>query len=212
MCLCPSDCYAICLTCVKLTFEILFSLICVPDSDIVQLKKRYKWRIFVDESCSFGVLGKTGRGISEHADVPFLSMDLMVASMACSLASVGGFCAGNYEVVDHQRLNGAGYVFSASQPPFTATAASVSVTDLQVYVCLLLCRVCLVVHQRPSISPQTNNQTNEQATNQSECDPASSWQLHFPFLDNSTSACLSHNEQVRFLRALSLCHVISMPI
>jgi hypothetical protein len=72
-------------------------------------------------------LGKTGRGISEHADLPFLSIDLMVASMACSLASVGGFCAGNQEVVEHQRLNGAGYVFSASQPPFTAMAASVSV-------------------------------------------------------------------------------------
>jgi serine palmitoyltransferase len=40
-----------------------------------------------------------------------------------SLASVGGFCAGAREIVDHQRLSGLGYCFSASLPPFLATAA-----------------------------------------------------------------------------------------
>ena len=40
-----------------------------------------------------------------------------------SLASVGGFCAGDREIVDHQRLSGLGYCFSASLPPFLATAA-----------------------------------------------------------------------------------------
>ena len=36
---------------------------------------------------------------------------------------MGGFCAGNREVVDHQRLSGLGYCFSASLPPYLATAA-----------------------------------------------------------------------------------------
>jgi serine palmitoyltransferase len=36
---------------------------------------------------------------------------------------VGGFCAGDREIVDHQRLSGLGYCFSASLPPFLATAA-----------------------------------------------------------------------------------------
>ena len=36
---------------------------------------------------------------------------------------MGGFCAGMREVVDHQRLSGSGYCFSASLPPFLATAA-----------------------------------------------------------------------------------------
>jgi len=39
------------------------------------------------------------------------------------MGSVGGFCVGNDEVVDHQRLSGAGYVFSASLPPFLCVAA-----------------------------------------------------------------------------------------
>lgn len=38
-----------------------------------------------------------------------------------SLASIGGFCAGDREIVDHQRLSGLGYCFSASLPPFLAT-------------------------------------------------------------------------------------------
>ena len=36
---------------------------------------------------------------------------------------MGGFCAGDREIVDHQRLSGLGYCFSASLPPFLATAA-----------------------------------------------------------------------------------------
>lgn len=41
-----------------------------------------------------------------------------------SIASVGGVCLGSKEIVDHQRLSGVGYVFSASSPPYTCTAAS----------------------------------------------------------------------------------------
>lgn len=40
-----------------------------------------------------------------------------------ALASIGGFCAGDREIVDHQRLSGLGYCFSASLPPFLATGA-----------------------------------------------------------------------------------------
>ena len=90
---------------------------------IVELKQRYKWRLLVDESLSVGVLGKTGKGVTEHCGVPVSSIEILVASLETSLASVGGFCVGSYEVVEHQRLNGAGYCFSASAPPFTATAA-----------------------------------------------------------------------------------------
>ena len=76
---------------------------------------------------SFGVLGKTGRGVSEHFNMPVNSIDIMASSQVTSLGSVGGFCTGNErEVVDHQRLSGAGYCFSASTPPFVAKAATVA--------------------------------------------------------------------------------------
>lgn len=52
-----------------------------------------------------------------------LQVEVLVASMGTSLSSVGGFCVGHHEVCDHQRLCGQGYCFSASLPPYLATAA-----------------------------------------------------------------------------------------
>ena len=43
--------------------------------------------------------------------------------MENSLASIGGFCCGRSFVIDHQRLSGQGYCFSASLPPLLAAAA-----------------------------------------------------------------------------------------
>ena len=49
-----------------------------------------------------------------------------------ALSSVGGFCCGNHEMVDHQRLSGLGYCFSASLPPYLATAAIGALDVLEV--------------------------------------------------------------------------------
>ena len=50
-------------------------------------------------------------------------MDVIVSSMETSMASVGGFCVGKSYIIDHQRLSGLGYCFSASLPPLTAVAS-----------------------------------------------------------------------------------------
>lgn len=54
----------------------------------------------------------------------------MAASMSAALGSVGGFCAGRSYVIDHQRLSGQGYCFSASLPPLLANAAITSLGKL----------------------------------------------------------------------------------
>jgi serine palmitoyltransferase len=77
----------------------------------------------VDETHSFGVLGKTGRGVTEHFDVCVDDIDLITGSLETSIGSCGGFCVGTKYVVDHQRLSGQGYCFSASLPPLLAAAA-----------------------------------------------------------------------------------------
>ena len=82
-----------------------------------------QFRVVVEESHSLGVLGATGRGVSEHFGLEPRDIDILIASLSPALSSVGGICAGSHLVCDHQRLNGAGYVFSASLPPFLATAA-----------------------------------------------------------------------------------------
>jgi hypothetical protein len=49
------------------------------------------------------------------------SLFTLLPASGNSLASIGGFCAGDREIVDHQRLSGLGYCFSASLPPYLAT-------------------------------------------------------------------------------------------
>ncbi|XP_056146717.1 serine palmitoyltransferase 1 [Lampris incognitus] len=94
-----------------------------PLPDLVGLKYKYKVRIFLEESMSFGVLGEHGRGVTEHFGVDIDHIDLISANMENAVASIGGFCCGRSFVIDHQRLSGQGYCFSASLPPMLAAAA-----------------------------------------------------------------------------------------
>lgn len=102
-----------------------------PLDKVVALKEKFLFRVMVDESFSLGVLGRSGRGALEQFDVPREMVDIATADLGNAIASVGGFCVGNLEVVKHQRLSGAGYCFSASQPPFLAAAAAKAVQILQ---------------------------------------------------------------------------------
>lgn len=94
-----------------------------PLDKLVELKFKYKVRLFVEESMSFGVLGATGRGVTEHFGIPVNKIDAIAASMGNALASIGGFVCGRSYLIDHQRLSGAGYCYSASLPPLLAVGA-----------------------------------------------------------------------------------------
>ncbi|CCM05479.1 uncharacterized protein FIBRA_07700 [Fibroporia radiculosa] len=98
---------------------------------LVELKLKYKYRIILDESLSFGSVGRTGRGLTELYNVPASQVDMLVGSAATGLVACGGFCAGSDVVVRHQRINGTAYVFSASMPPMMAVAASESINILR---------------------------------------------------------------------------------
>lgn len=54
------------------------------------------------------VLGKNGRGLTEHFKVPISEVDLIVGSLEHSFSSIGGFCVGSHFIVEHQRLSGLG--------------------------------------------------------------------------------------------------------
>jgi len=99
----------------------------VPLPKLVELKNEFKVRLFIDETMSFGVLGNHGKGVTEHYGIPLSEVDLIAVSLEASLGSVGGFCAGSSFVVDHQRLSGQGYCFSASLPPLLSVAAETGI-------------------------------------------------------------------------------------
>mmetsp|Transcript_10601 Transcript_10601/g.20965 ORF Transcript_10601/g.20965 Transcript_10601/m.20965 type:complete len:493 (-) Transcript_10601:362-1840(-) len=94
-----------------------------PMPEIVELANKYKFRVLLEETCSFGALGPTGRGVLEHHGMKSTDVSLICASMSGALATVGGFCVSDKAIVSHQRLSSASYCFSASLPPFNATAA-----------------------------------------------------------------------------------------
>lgn len=102
-----------------------------PLDEIIKLKEKYRFRVLLDESNSFGVLGSSGRGLTEYYGVPADKLDIITAAMGHALATEGGFCTGSARVIDHQRLSSSGYVFSASLPPYLASAAITAIDVLE---------------------------------------------------------------------------------
>ncbi|KAI9822886.1 MAG: serine palmitoyltransferase component [Thelocarpon impressellum] len=98
---------------------------------LIELKYRYKFRLILDESWSFGVLGRTGRGVTEQQNVDAAEVDMIIGSLAGPLCAGGGFCAGSDEIVEHQRISAAAYTFSAALPAMLATTASETLNMLQ---------------------------------------------------------------------------------
>ncbi|KAK3173618.1 hypothetical protein OEA41_006950 [Lepraria neglecta] len=110
-------------------FENVGDMLDLPKT--IELKLKYKFRLILDETWSFGVLGRTGRGITEHQNVDAAEVDMIIGSLAGPLCAGGGFCAGSDEIVEHQRISAAAYTFSAALPAMLATTASETLSMLQ---------------------------------------------------------------------------------
>ncbi|KJZ76190.1 hypothetical protein HIM_04272 [Hirsutella minnesotensis 3608] len=98
---------------------------------LVELKEQYKFRILLDETWSFGVLGRTGRGLTEAQNVDPQQVDMIIGSLSGPLCAGGGFCAGAKDVVEHQRITSSAYTYSAALPAMLAMTASETVHLLQ---------------------------------------------------------------------------------
>jgi 8-amino-7-oxononanoate synthase len=99
------------------------------DGDIIDIdravaaKRRHDLMLMVDEAHSFGVLGRTGRGVCEHAGVPPSSIDIHMGTLSKALASCGGYIAGDRSLIDYLRFTAPGFLFSVGlSPPDTAAA------------------------------------------------------------------------------------------
>lgn len=102
-----------------------------PLPKIIRLRNKYKARIILDESISLGVLGKNGRGLTEHFGLTLDAVDIMSASLENSFASVGGISMGKSWIMWHQRMGSLGYAFSASQPPLCVATAIQAINILE---------------------------------------------------------------------------------
>jgi 8-amino-7-oxononanoate synthase len=89
--------------------------------EIVRLKDRYDARLMVDDAHGLGVFGENGRGVPEHFGLE-KHVDLVMGTFSKSLATVGGFIAGSFEVVDYIRHEARAQIFSAAPPPPSVAA------------------------------------------------------------------------------------------
>ena len=90
--------------------------------EIVKLKHKYNCSIMVDEAHGLGVFGRQGRGVCDHFHVTD-EVDLIMGTFSKSLASIGGFIAGDKDTINYLRHTCRTYIFSASNTP-SATAAA----------------------------------------------------------------------------------------
>jgi len=90
---------------------------------------RHGVRFVVDEAHALGVLGATGRGTEEHFGCRG-AVDLLTGTFSKSLASIGGWVAGDARVVDWMRFFGRSMLFSASMPPAQIAAANAALEIL----------------------------------------------------------------------------------
>ncbi len=89
---------------------------------IVDLKHKYNASIMVDEAHGIGVFGRQGRGVCDHFRLSD-EVDLIMGTFSKSLASIGGFVAGDKDVINWLRHTTRTYIFSASATPASTAAA-----------------------------------------------------------------------------------------
>ena len=83
--------------------------------DIVELKKKFNFRLLVDDAHGFGTMGATGVGTGEHFGVQS-EIDLYFSTFAKAMAGIGAFVAGSEDVVNFLRYNMRSQTFAKSLP------------------------------------------------------------------------------------------------
>ncbi len=98
------------------------------DGDIIDLPRmaelcrKYGAWLMIDEAHSVGVLGRNGRGIEEHYGLDGV-IDIKMGTLSKTIPSVGGYVAGDEDLIKFLRHQSRAYIFSAALPPAQAAAA-----------------------------------------------------------------------------------------
>jgi 8-amino-7-oxononanoate synthase len=98
---------------------------------LVALKEAHACWLMVDDAHALGVLGRTGRGIFEMADVDPARVDIWLGTLSKTLVSCGGYVAGRRALVDYLKLAAPGMVYSVGLPATAAVAALTAIRLMQ---------------------------------------------------------------------------------
>lgn len=106
----------------------------IPDlPKFIEIKKRHKGFLMVDEAHSMGVIGDRGRGIAEYYSerINPTDVDLWMGTISKSFASCGGYIAGCQAVVKYLKYTAPAFVYSAGMSPGNTAAALASIRKLK---------------------------------------------------------------------------------
>lgn len=93
-----------------------------PLDKIVALAEKYNALVMVDESHSAGVVGETGRGVTERYNLRG-KVEIITGTLGKAFGgAIGGFTTGKKEIIDLLRQRSRPYLFSNSIPPMVASA------------------------------------------------------------------------------------------
>jgi 8-amino-7-oxononanoate synthase len=99
----------------------------IPDLHrLIEIKERYGAWLMVDDAHALGVLGATGRGVAERFGIDPAKIDILMGTLSKTLASCGGFIAGQKSLIEVLRYTAPGFVFSVGLAPAMAAAALAS--------------------------------------------------------------------------------------
>ncbi|WP_395022681.1 aminotransferase class I/II-fold pyridoxal phosphate-dependent enzyme [Dongia sp.] len=94
-----------------------------PLDQLVEIKRRYRALLLVDEAHSIGVLGARGRGIGEHFGIAGADVDLWMGTLSKTLSGCGGYIAGGKAMVELLKFTAPGFVYSVGMAPALAAAS-----------------------------------------------------------------------------------------
>jgi 8-amino-7-oxononanoate synthase len=97
----------------------------------IEVKRKHRAMLMVDEAHSMGTMGRTGRGVSEMFGINPRDVDIWMGTLSKSFASCGGYIAGSTALVEYLRYTAPGFVFSVGLPPSSAAAALASIEVLE---------------------------------------------------------------------------------
>ena len=97
----------------------------------VEIKRKHRAFLMVDEAHSFGVMGKNGLGIREHFALAGSDVDIWMGTLSKALAGCGGYIAGETALVEHLKFMAPGFLYSVGMPPPVAAASLAALQGLR---------------------------------------------------------------------------------
>lgn len=92
---------------------------------LVELRRKYKFHLFVDEAHSIGAIGPNGRGVCDYFSIDSKEVDVLMGTFTKSFGATGGYICADKQIVDHLRVRNMGDVYAeALSPPVLAQIQS----------------------------------------------------------------------------------------